>query len=266
MSELVHIEVVESIAYVEIDNPPLNIVDDATLSAFIEAIDSLENTSSIRALVLSGAGKSFSAGASIEEHLPAAAPEMISKMATTLERLHTTPLVTVAMAQGLCLGGGAEIALGCDFVIGADNLRIGIPEITVGSYPPFAMLQLPSLIGIQAAKEMILSGRLMEADEAQSSGLIAIIVPQDELRSTAESLLAPILKNSPSIVSLALLHMRELNRLLVDPGYSKMGQLFLADLLDHPDYLEGLTAFLEKRSADWQPTRILNSGGNLDAI
>jgi len=261
MSELISIERDQSVALVTINNPPVNIVDSAVLSELLSTLNLLEADPLCRALILTGGGeKGFSAGASVEEHLPTAAPQMIGQMTEILERLLESPLVTLAAVHGICLGGGAELALGCDFVIASNDTKIGIPEITLGCYPPFAMVQLPDLVGIRKAKEMVLSGRAISADEALQFGLVNSVVSRKELQGACRNLLTPILKNSPRIVALTLSRLRSLQTLVNDAGHKKMGGAFLSDLMTHPDYNEGMNSFLEKRKPNWKGKRFCDGG------
>jgi cyclohexa-1,5-dienecarbonyl-CoA hydratase len=245
-----------SVLVVEIENPPVNIIDSKVISVLIQALDEAEADTSCCAMVISGSGtKGFSAGASIEEHLPDQATGMIGGMTDLLERLGNTPLVTLAAVHGICLGGGAEVALACDFVVTSEDSRIGIPEITVGCYPPFAMLQLPSLVGMRRAKQMILTGTPISGQEAADTGLVSKCVRNEDLMRESMEMLAPILSNPPQVVEMALRNLRSLDTLLHTVGHRRMGERFLTDLILHPDYTEGLTAFLEKRDPEWQSDR-----------
>ena len=256
MSESVSVVVENGVALVTINNPPVNIIDSSVLTSLVATLDSLEADPLCRAMILIGAGeKGFSAGASVEEHLPDVAPDMIAQMTNILERLHATPLVTVAAVHGICFGGGAEVVFGCDFVIASENTKIGIPEITLGCYPPFAMVQLPSLVGMRKTKEMVLSGRAVRAEEAKEIGLVNGVVKAEELLDSCHSFLTPILKNPPRIVALTLARLRSLETLVGEPGHKKMGAAFLTDLMTHPDYIEGMTSFLEKRKPHWKGKR-----------
>lgn len=253
MSEgIIGLKVEGQVAFVTINNPPVNIVDTPVLKQFNQIMDDLEKNPQVRALVLSASGdKGFSAGASIEEHLPDVAADMIEIMTSTLEALHSSSLLTVAEVHGLCLGGGAELAFACDFLITTPDAIIGVPEITVGCYPPFAMMQLPNTVGIRLAKEMILSGRTISGDRAYELGLANRVCSTGALRQTSEKLLKPMLKNPPHIVSLALKQMRNIQSLEMTPGHREMGSQFLGDLMNNEDYLEGLNSFLEKRRPEW---------------
>lgn len=261
LSEPLHYSIDEGVALVTIENPPVNIIDSFVLTTLISTLDELEANPLCRAMILTGAGeKGFSAGASVEEHLPQAAPAMIEQMTTLLERMHTTPLVTLAAVHGICLGGGAEVALACDFVIAAKGSRIGIPEITLGCYPPFAAVQLPSLVGIRKTKEMILSGRALKSEEALACGLVNKVVAPGELLTKSGNFLSPILRNPPRIVALTLARLRALDTLVEQPGHRNMGEAFLSDLLTHPDYNEGMNSFLEKRKPKWKGKRFCDGG------
>ncbi len=265
MSEVVSVEKDDGIAIVTIDNPPVNIIDSSVLTALDEVLTRLEADPFCRAVVLRGAGeKGFSAGASVAEHLPDAAPAMIGQMTALLERMHSTPLVTVAALHGICLGGGAEVALAADFVIAAEGSRIGIPEITLGCYPPFAMVQLPTLVGMRKAKEMVLTGSAVKSEEAEQIGLVNRVVANDDLMEESKKLLRRVLRNPPRIVAMTIVRMRSLEPLLSDQGHRRMGEAFLSDLLTHPDYNEGMNSFLEKRTPQWKGKRFCDGGCNND--
>ncbi len=223
------------------------------IASILSIIDEVENDPSCRALVLSGAGeKGFSAGASVEEHRPEQAPEMIEQMVNLFGRLHNTSLVTLAAIHGVCFGGGAELALACDFIVASEDVNFSIPEISLGCYPPFAMLQLPTQIGNRRAKEMILSGKGINAEKMSSLGLANLIVPRVDLIEGATGFLQNILINPSSIVSLTLKRMRMLENSNSSFDLMQMGNLFLEDLMSHPDYIEGITSFLEKRKPVWK--------------
>ncbi|DAC51774.1 MAG TPA: hypothetical protein HA340_01330 [Candidatus Thalassarchaeaceae archaeon] len=261
MGDLIGLKKIGSIALLEINNPPVNIIDSAVIMGLINTLNDLGNDPFCRAVIISGAGeKGFSAGASVAEHLPEEAPEMIEKMVNLLKTMHSTQLITIATVHGFCFGGGAEVALACDFVIASEDAKFGIPEITLGCYPPFAMLQLPNLVGIRKAKEMILSGRAIKAEDAKKIGLINLIVGQDALEESAIEFLTPILNNPPRIVALTLTRLREIESLGTLDGHQKMGQLFIDDLCTHPDYIEGITSFLEKRKPSWKAKRFCAGG------
>ncbi len=246
----------DSILVIEINNPPVNIVDSKVIEALLLAFEQAEADLDCRAVIITGAGnKGFSAGASIEEHLPDQAPAMIEGMTVLLECLERTPLLTLAAIHGICLGGGAEVALACDLIIATDDCKIGIPEITVGCYPPFAMLQLPSMVGMRRAKQMILSGTPISGSQAEKIGLVNNCTTYDSLMDESLEMLASILSNPPQIVEVALRKLRSLDIQSDRTTHRVMGEGFLEDLVKHPDYIEGLTAFLEKRNPEWQPER-----------
>jgi|TARA_B100000959_G_scaffold9951_1_gene10055 cyclohexa-1,5-dienecarbonyl-CoA hydratase len=254
-----------SVLVIEIENPPVNIIDSKVIASMVQAIDAAGSNTDCRAIVIVGAGdKGFSAGASIEEHLPEHAPEMIGKLVELLERLGETPLVTLAAVNGFCFGIGVEVALACDFIVVSEDCKMGIPEITVGCYPPFAMLQIPPSVGMRKAKQMILSGTPITGSEAEAIGLVNKCVPKEDLLRESMALLDPVLSNSPRIVEIALRNLRSLDQLVHGTGHRRMGERFISDLIDHPDYSEGLNAFLEKRKPEWQDGREPENAAGVD--
>jgi enoyl-CoA hydratase/carnithine racemase len=181
------------LARIEIRVPPVNVLGAAHMD---ELASLVEDAGSSRVLVLSGLPRAFSAGVEIAEHVPEAGPieRMLASMGGLLAALIETPAVTVASVSGACLGGGAEIAAACDFVLAAEDARIGFPEIRLGCFPPAAVALLPARIGETRAADWILSGRTFSGTEAAAAGFATRTVPasllEEETRRLARELLS----------------------------------------------------------------------------
>jgi cyclohexa-1,5-dienecarbonyl-CoA hydratase len=154
--------------------------------------------------------------------------------------------------KGLTLGGGCEIAIFCDLIFAADNLKIGQPEIKLSVFPPVALLMLPRLIGLKKASELLLTGKIIGAQEAEQIGLINKVVPLASFDSELESFIQPFaelslvgLKYSKRGINLGL----ETNFL---EGLKRLEKIYLEELMTSEDAHEGLKAFMEKRKPLWK--------------
>jgi enoyl-CoA hydratase/carnithine racemase len=187
----VRLEVDEGVGTIRLDRPPLNVLDRAGQSALRQAAEDASADPGVRAVVLSGGRNAFSAGADIKEIVKLSYVDMIS-YSEGLEAAFTAVASigkpVVAAINGPALGGGCELALAADFRICATDSRLGLPEIELGVMPGAGGTQrLPRLIGIAMAKDLIFSGRSVDAAEALSLGLVNQVVAPDQVLPTASS-------------------------------------------------------------------------------
>jgi enoyl-CoA hydratase/carnithine racemase len=194
-----------------IDLPPVNVLrvsELAELAALVEA------AAPARVLVLSGLPRAFSAGVEVGDHVPEAAliEKMLSGMRRLLTALIESPAVTVASISGACLGGGAEIAAACDFVLAAGDARIGFPEIRLACLPPAAAALLPVRIGEARSADWILTGRTFSGTEAAAAGFATRAVPASALDSETRRLARELLSRSPAALDAARNLLREPRR------------------------------------------------------
>jgi enoyl-CoA hydratase/carnithine racemase len=177
----------DRVAVVRIDRPPLNALSRAVLEELESAAGELAGDPDVKAVVVLGGAKAFAAGADISEFGGRTEARDVSKrIRAALDALSAIPRPVIAAINGVALGGGLEIALACDLRIAADNARVGQPEILLGIIPGGGATQrLPRLVGPARAKELIWSGRQVQADEALAMGLVDRVVPADELENAA---------------------------------------------------------------------------------
>ena len=185
-----------------IARPPVNVLDAESLHALAREVRA---AGAARLVVLTGLPAAFSAGVDVAEHAPEAAAieKMLAAMRDALEALVASPAVTLAAAAGACLGGGAEILAACDFVLLADDARVGFPEIRLACFPPGAAALLPGLVGEARAADWILTGRILSGREAADAGFAARSVPAARLHEETERLAGRILDASPAALSAA---------------------------------------------------------------
>ena len=189
MGEFVKLEVADGVATIRLDRPKVNALNDQVAGEIGEAVDSIQYDESVRAAVLWGGERVFAAGADIKEMSVRDAVTMyryIGRFQDVYTRLERLPMVTIAAVNGYALGGGCELTLACDIRICAEDARFGQPEILLGVIPGAGGTQrLPRIVGVGRAKELIYSGRMVEAEEALRIGLVSEVVPAGEVYERA---------------------------------------------------------------------------------
>lgn len=252
MSPLVQLELGE-VARLTLDNPPLNLVTEPLLGELAAALEVLEAAApgDVRALVVTGAGeRAFSAGSHVAEFEAQRGPAGRARLGleqATVTRLARLPMPVIAAIEGNALGGGLEIALACDLRIASRRAKLGLPEVRLAVIPGAGGTQrLPRVVGEARARELILTGRVLDADEAEAIGLVHRVVPAGQAVAAARELAADIARLGPLAV-------REAKRLLGLATDTPLDQGLAAELdasvrvFATDDLLEGATAFLGKR-------------------
>jgi cyclohexa-1,5-dienecarbonyl-CoA hydratase len=246
-------EAKEGKAFLTINRPPLNILNIATMEEMSEALKSLSGNTDVRVLVISGSGeKGFSAGVDVAEHTKDKVEKMLQVFHDIFRNLDKLDQVTVAAAKGLTLGGGCEVALFCDLILAADNLKIGQPEIKLSAVAPVALLVLPKLVGLKKASEILLTGKVIDAAEAEQLGLVNKVVPLASFDSELEKYIQPFTEMS----LVGIRHTKKgiklgLETAFID-GLDKIEKAYIEELMASEDAHEGLKAFLEKRKPVWK--------------
>jgi cyclohexa-1,5-dienecarbonyl-CoA hydratase len=250
-SETIHVRTEGRTVWITLDRPPLNILDIAMMRALDRAIEqALPNCDF---LIFLGAGqKGFSAGAEVADHVPERVSEMLQAFHAVFRRLARADCITIAAVNGHCLGGGMELATFCDFLVATESAKFGQPEIKLGCFPPIAMVTFPPLIGIRAALDLMLSGRIITAQEAQKVGFVSRLVSDSRLSEGIAALLEELRGLSPAVLRLTKrsiwkLHVDEFERQL-----NEVERIYLSQLMQTHDAREGIRAFLEKRVPVWE--------------
>ena len=240
------------VARITLNQPPLNIIDIPMLAEMHSALTRIHSENEAKVLVIDHQGKAFSAGVSIRDHTPDKVSEMIEKFHGMFRLLNSLALPTLALVDGMALGGGCELATFCDMVIASERATFGQPEIKVGVFPPVAAVVFPHLVGRNRALELLLTGDVIDAAEANAIGLINKVFPTQEFHQKADefigkltSLSAPVLKLTKRAVDRALYsNMSE--------AITSVEELYLGELMQTEDAREGLNAYLEKRKPTWK--------------
>lgn len=246
-------ESVDGVAKISVNRPPLNILNVETLVELTLALERVKNDSSVVVVLITGVGdRAFSAGVDIREHFPDKVSSTLSVFNNVFHVLDSLDKPTVAVVRGVALGGGCELAMGCDMVIASEGAQFGQPEVRVGAIPPVAVALLPKLVGRKKALELVLTGDVISAAEAKQVGLVNKVVPLEKLDDAVQELVARLRESSPVVLRLTRMAFRESLELNFKDGLGKVTDIYLNLLMRTEDSVEGLRAFLEKRKPQWK--------------
>jgi len=245
-----------AIALITLNRPDKrNAISASMIGELMSALAAVESGGE-RVLIITGAGKAFCAGMDLDalKALAAQSPEQnladARRTAALFRRLWSFPKPLIAAVNGAALGGGAGIATLCDFTFAVQEAKFGYTEVRVGFIPALVSVFLERQVGEKLARDLFLTGRIVEAAEAKALGLVTKIVPAEELLSAARELASTLLTNSPGAIAAT-------KHLLVRAAESEVDrriELAVAAsvaIRSTADFREGLSAFLEKRRPHW---------------
>ncbi|MGM7720913.1 enoyl-CoA hydratase [uncultured Metabacillus sp.] len=241
----------DKVAVVTIDHSPANALSSNVLRELSILLDEMETDEEVRAIVLHGEGRFFSAGADIKEFLQVPSGEEFSKMAAAgqelFERIETFKKPIIAAIHGAALGGGLELAMSCHIRLVTENAKLGLPELQLGIIPGFGGTQrLPKYIGTGRALEMMLTSEPITGAEAVKLGLANHSFPEESLLEEAKKLAAKFAQKSPLSVKavIELLHTSKTS--VYEAGMKQEAESF-GEIFESADAKEGISAFIEKR-------------------
>jgi enoyl-CoA hydratase len=246
----VKVETRGAVGLITLDRPKaLNALNAELIAELSVALDAFEADAGIKCLVMTGSEKAFAAGADIKEMQDKTFPEVyLDDFLTPWDRVSRLRKPIIAAVAGYALGGGCELAMMCDIVIAADTARFGQPEIQLGVIPGVGGTQrLTRFVGKAKAMDMCLTGRMMDAAEAERAGLVSRVVPADELLDTALKTAEKIAGFSQPAVLTAKEAVNRAYETTLAEGVRFERRLFQA-LFATEDQKEGMAAFAEKRS------------------
>jgi enoyl-CoA hydratase len=234
----------------------LNALNKRTFAELWQVLDEVDRDPEVRALVLTGAGdKAFVAGADISEMAkmsPLAARQFAEGAHALLARFEALPIVTIAAVNGYALGGGCEIAMGCDLIYASENARFGQPEVNLGIIPGFGGSQrLTRRVGLMRAKEMVLTGDHYDARRAKELGLALEVLPAAELLPHCRAVAKKIAAKAPVAIAQAK-RVLEVGASVDLATANELERQAFGGLFGTEDAKEGMLAFAEKRAAQWK--------------
>ena len=248
----VHLHEEGGVARLVLDRPPVNVLDLGALDEMETLLGRVGGREDVRVLCLAGEGEAFCSGVAVEDHLPERVEATLQRFGRVVEALLDLPFPVVAAVRGAALGGGCELAAACDLVLAREDAVLGQPEIRLGVFPPAAAALLPRLLGRQRALDLVLTGRTLDADEALRIGLVQRVFPAGAFEEEVEACLERLAGHSRPVVRLAKrATLRALERPLREAMHDAE-RLYLDDLMELRDPVEGLEAFLEKRRPAWE--------------
>jgi cyclohexa-1,5-dienecarbonyl-CoA hydratase len=248
----ISVAVDDAVARIALQNPPLNVIDIAMMEELAQALSEIEASANVAVIVFTGAGKAFSAGVDVAAHTPDKVEEMLAKFHAVIRALVASRKVTLAVVNGHCLGGGAELAIVCDIVYTANDAQWAFPEIKLGCYPPVACTALAALAGQKRAAELILTGRTISGKEAAEIGLATRAVPQPELHTSVKVAMGQLLTLSPAALAITKKASYAWDSMHFDKGLARAEKIYFEDLMKTQDASEGIRAFMEKREPKWK--------------
>src|SRR5437660_5291653 len=244
----------DRVARITFARPPLNVFNIAMMREIGDALNECVSRHDLAAIVFDAADgtRAFSAGVAVEEHLPETIFQMLDSFHSIFRTLAQIAKPTIAVVDGPALGGGCELVAACDSVIASERARFGQPEIKLGVFPPAAAILLPRIIGEKRARELILTGDMIDATEALRLGLVNYVVSGAELASKTRSVLGKIVELSASSLAMTRTALDLGGRAGFESALTEVENLYLNELMKTEDAREGVRAFMEKRRPEWK--------------
>ena len=253
--ETLIVEIADAVTLIRLNRPQaLNALNGQLMDEMTTALNAAESDPAVRCIVITGSDRAFAAGADIKEMATKTYDEVYREdfITRNWERAATCRKPVIAAVAGFALGGGCELAMMCDFIIAADNAKFGQPEITIGVSPGAGGTQrLTRFIGKSKAMDMVLTGRMMDAAEAERSGLVSRVVLLTDLVSTAMETARKIAGLSANAVMLTKEMVNAAYETPLSQGVKLERRLFHS-LFAFEDQKEGMAAFIEKRPAKFR--------------
>ena len=234
-----------------------NSLNPAVGAGIVAAIDEANSNPAVRTLIVTGAGDSFCSGMDVEELrrlttlTQVEGLEASRRIAKMFRQLHSFPKPLIMAVNGAAVAGGCGIASLGDFTLAVPEARFGYPEARIGFIPAIVSVFLIRQVGEKRARDLLLSGRLIDAQEAREIGIVTEVIPRDQLMDKVRELAEHLLELSPT----SLLFMKRLLRELSETDINREIELAIQEntrIRSTPDFHEGITAFLEKRKPRWR--------------
>jgi cyclohexa-1,5-dienecarbonyl-CoA hydratase len=240
-------------ATITLNTPPLNWLTTVMMREINEVLADVKKDASLQLLVFNHAGeKAFSSGAAVEDHTEDKAAEMINQFHRMFRNMVEIDVPSVALVNGVALGGGCELISFCDMVVASERSRFGQPEIAVGVFPPVAAAWFPKIIGLKKTYELLLSGKIISAKEAEAIGLVNAVFPTEGFAEGAAKFLGELLNKSRPVIIWTKKAIKAGLSLDFAQSLNAAEVIYLNGCMATKDAREGITAFLEKRKAVWK--------------
>ena len=240
------------LARITLTHPPVNVIDFQMMDELLAVLQQLEQRKEVAVVILSGGERGFSAGVDVAVHTPDKIQTMFQKFHGLIGALVKCPKITIAEVHGVCLGGGAELAMVCDMAYTTEKAKWGFPEITLGCYPPVACTALAALVGQKRAADLVFTGRTISGEEAAAWGLANEAHPEGELQEVLQGSIDYLFKLSPAALAVAKKAFYAWDSVHLDKGLARAEKIYLEELMHTEDAQEGIAAWMEKRKPLWR--------------
>ena len=250
----------DAIAHLELNSPAnLNALSDGMLAALQSELDALKADTSIRAVILSGAGKAFCAGHDLKEMQAArqnpdggtaAWADLFNRCATMMQTIQSLPQPVIAQVHGIATAAGCQLVATCDMAVAAEGTRFGVNGVNIGLFCSTPMVALTRNIPRKRAFEMLTTGRFLSAEEACEVGLINRAVAPEALADETRALAQTIAAKLPVAVKIGKGAFYEQAQMTTQDAYAYASAVMVENM-EHAQTNEGISAFLEKRDPDW---------------
>jgi cyclohexa-1,5-dienecarbonyl-CoA hydratase len=250
----INLSIKDRVARIKFTRAPLNVFNIAMMREIGAAIAECTRERDMVAIVFEAGPemRAFSAGVAVEEHAEETIYQMLDAFHAIFRALEQAAKPTLAVVDGAALGGGCELVAATDIVIASERARFGQPEIKLGVFPPVAAILLPRIIGDKRARELMLTGELIDATEACRLGLVNYLVPSEQLAQKTEEILAKLRELSAPALEATRRAIDLARGFSFEEALSRVENLYLNELMKTEDAREGINAFMEKRKPDWR--------------
>jgi cyclohexa-1,5-dienecarbonyl-CoA hydratase len=240
------------VAYLTLDRPEHNLLNERMLAELAAGISSLGDQNKIKLIVLDSAAKAFCGGIELGEYTQRRVFQLLDAFHSAFSAMLDTSKPVLVVVNGPAFGGGAELAALGDLVIATPKARFAQPEIRLGVFPPLAAAILPNIVGPKLALELVLTGETMTAERARDLGLVNWVVSPDELESKVNEVVAKVTAQSGPVLTMAKKAILGSLGLPLRDGVRNSMKVFLNELAELEDSQEGLRALVEKRAPKWK--------------
>ena len=252
--EHIRFDIEDRVAHITLARPPLNILNIAMMREIGQALVQCGHERQLVAIVFDADKecRAFSAGVAVEEHAEGTIYQMLDSFHAIFRMLEQIARPTIAVVENAALGGGCELVAACDIVIAGERSRFGQLEIKLGVFPPVAVVLLPRIIGDKRARELILTGDLIDAVEAGRIGLVNHVVPSSQLESKLLEVLSKLRELSAASLELTRRAIDLGRGRSIDTALAEVEDVYLHELMKTKDANEGINAFVGKRKPVWR--------------
>ena len=242
-----------SVAKIVLDDGKGNVLDHVMMQELQDLLNSFKTNNNLKLITFEGAGKHFSFGASIEEHVKDSAGAMLQSFHQLFYTIRELSIPCASLISGQCLGGGLELALICNFLFADKTAKLGQPEIVLGVFPPPASILLPLKIGYARAEELLITGKIISAARAKEIGLVNEVY-EDKTSMMLESekwIIEDILPKSASSLRYAVKAARVKFNHIIGNFLPQLESMYVKGLMETNDANEGINSFMQKRKPVW---------------